>query len=59
MGIHREGDFSLQALPDTEKEISARLEHLRAEVAPLLQQKQKIDSHAHRWVWWESFVAIP
>ncbi len=40
----------LQALPDTEKEIRARLEHLRNEAAPLLLQKQKIDSHAHRWV---------
>lgn len=37
-----------QALPDTEKEINARLAHLRTEVAPLLLQKQKIDSHAHR-----------
>jgi len=37
-----------QALPDTEKEIRARLEHLRNEAAPLLLQKQKIDSHAHR-----------
>jgi len=41
----------LQALPDTEKEINARLAHLRTEVAPLLLQKEKIDNHAHRWGW--------
>jgi len=40
-----------QALPDTEKEINARLAHLRTEVAPLLLQKEKIDNHAHRWGW--------
>jgi len=47
--VYKEKETLLQALPETEKEIQERLAHLRSEVAPLLLQKQKIDSHAHRW----------
>lgn len=37
-----------QALPDTEAEVQARLQELYAEIAPLANQKHKIDSRAAR-----------
>lgn len=38
----------LQALPDTDKEVRARLEQLKTELNPLQAQKEVIDNHAHR-----------
>ena len=38
----------MQALPDTEAEVQARLQELYAEIAPLAEQKHKIDSRATR-----------
>ena len=38
----------MQALPDTEREITARLEELRLELAPLVEQKRSIDNRVNR-----------
>ena len=38
----------LQALPDTEAEVLARLQELEAELRPLAEQKHKIDTGARR-----------
>lgn len=45
---YRRSFFVSQALPDTDKEIMAKLDQLKTEAEPLLQQKAKIDNHAHR-----------
>ena len=39
-----------QALPDTDREVRARLNQLKAEIEPLQLQKQAIDNHAHRCI---------
>ena len=41
---------NLQALPDTDREVRARLNQLKAEIQPLQLQKQAIDNHAHRCI---------
>ena len=38
-----------QALPDTEAEVLGRLRELEAELRPLAEQKNKIDTRARRW----------
>ncbi|KAK9802958.1 hypothetical protein WJX72_010589 [[Myrmecia] bisecta] len=54
-------DAMTQALPDTEREVKARLEALQEELAPLEQQKQDIDTSAHRrsrLVMWTGFLFL-
>ena len=39
----------MQAVPNTEAEIQAKLDQLKAELAPLEQVKTHVDSRIHRY----------
>lgn len=39
----------LQSVPDTRHEIAMELQKLKAQLEPLIAQKQEVDKNAHRW----------
>ena len=51
--------YSMQALPDTEQEVGARLKELHLELEPLREAKRGIDGRVQRYGVWGSGLKHP